>query len=114
MSRMSRYLKQSATLELVKRGEDGKAVVDVYGQPVYDAPQPVRCRREPYVSRGSASAGPYREFSTTYYLDETIELNTNPLEASKRLIGRLDGSEIMYVNEYRDGSGALVGYEVQV
>lgn len=114
MSRITRYLKQQATLELVRRDVDGKVELDRYGQPTYAEPITVVCRKEPYVTRGSSKAGFFANFSTTYYLDETHVLSTSLEDMHNKYIGKLDGSQIAYVSEYRDGAGRLVGYEVQV
>lgn len=114
MSVMTKYLKQTAELEVIMRNDDGSFVLDGYGQPSYEAPITVQCRKEPYVARGMTGYGQFSNYSTTYYLDDTIILSTRADDIKNKRIGRLDGAEIQYVSEYRNGSGTLVGYEVQV
>lgn len=105
MSRMSVYLRQTATYEAVKYDEQGKPVLDAYGNPTYEAAVTVKCRKEKYHAKAATGYGQFVNYSSTYYLDEKIK---------PKVDDKLDGHLIQDVNEYVDGIGVLVGYEVTV
>lgn len=105
MSRMSKYLNQRATLEVIQRDEMGQPIKDAYGKYSYEAPVTVRCRREVTKSVASTGNGLYISYSYTYYIDETIKVSEGD---------RIDGYEVQRVAEYVDGAGVMVGYEVHV
>ena len=105
MGRLTKYLKQTAVIELHRRNEDGKPKLDAYGQPEFDAPIRVRCRVEPYQARATTSYGMSVLYTNTYYIDETIKVRNGD---------RIDGHEVQSVEAYVDGSGKLIGYRVDV
>lgn len=105
MSRMSVYLRQTATYEAVKYDSDGNPVLDEYGKPEYEAPVTVKCRKEKYHTKAATGYGQFINYSSTYYLDERIK---------PKIDDKLDGHLIQDVHEYVDGIGVLVGYEVTV
>lgn len=105
MSRMSAYLRQTAQYEAVKYDAEGNPVLDEYGKPTYETAVTVKCRKEKYCVKAATGYGQFLNYSSTYYLDEKIK---------PRVDDKLDGHLIQDVNEYVDGIGTLVGYEVIV
>lgn len=105
MSRLTRYLKQTAVLESVVLNEDGEPVMDAYGKYQYQEPQVVKCRKEITEDIASSDGGHYVRYSYTYYVDETIPVHNDD---------KLDGKLVVGVGEYVDGAGQLIGYEVHV
>lgn len=105
MSRMTKYLKQTALLEKVRYDEFGKPIMDIYGEYTYDPPVSVKCRKEPSFRNYNSSTGQYEARSGKYYTDDAIPVRVKDL---------IDGKVVMDVYEYYDGAGTLVGYEVHV
>lgn len=105
MSSMTKYLKQSAKLSTIKLQIDGNPELDVYGDPVYLPSIEVRCRRERKLRDVLSQTGSTIRSETTYYFDESVIINVGDL---------VDGKPIIDFEEYINGSGKLVGYEVVV
>lgn len=105
MGRLSIYLHQTAVLEKALYAPSGQPMLDVYGQPAYGSPITVKCRKEPYTVRASSGYGQFVNYTTTYYLDSSVEVKNGD---------KLDGQSIQSVEEYIDGFGTLVGYRVDV
>lgn len=104
-SRMTKYLKQTATLLPMRMDTDGNVELNNYGEPVYGTQRTVRCRKEPYRVTQRTQTGQIVDVSTIYYFDDSVK---------PKVGDKLDGSIIQNVSEYWDGSGSLVGYEVHV
>lgn len=105
MSRMTKYLAQTAQHERVKLDENGSVQLDAYGKPLYEDVVTIKCRKEPAKSNSFSSLGQFVDHTTTYYVDESVKISVQD---------KLDGQLVLQVYEYRDGAGALVGYEVYV
>lgn len=105
LSRMTRYLKQTAQFSKVQLDSDGSKKLNEYGEPVYSDPITVKCRRERYQVKATAAYGAFVNYQHTYYLDDAVEPSVDDL---------LDGEKIQNVERYVDGLGKLVGYEVMV
>ena len=105
MGRMTKYLKQTASIECVMLNDDGTKKLDVYGQPMYATPVTVKCRKEPYTERSHTGYGQYKNFTTTYYFDETVKVENGD---------KIDGQDVQRIEDYVDGSGTLVGKRVDV
>lgn len=105
MSRLSKYLKQTAVLEKVKKDASGLPVMDSYGKYTYESPVNIKCRREPAKMNVLSATGQYKNHSDTYYVDESVKIGIHD---------KLDGNLVLSVYDYVDGSGQLVGYEVSV
>lgn len=105
MSRMTRYLKQTAEFQAVLRSETGKPHLNEYGEPSYQEPVTVKCRREKYHVKAATNTGAFVNCIHTYYLDDSVEPKVDDM---------LDGHLIQDVEAYVDGAGTLVGYEVSV
>lgn len=105
LSRMTRYLKQTAEFQAVVRSETGKPQLNEYGEPSYQEPVVVKCRREKYHVKAATNTGAFINCMHTYYLDDSVKPMVDDM---------LDGHLIQDVEEYVDGAGILVGYEVSV
>lgn len=105
MGKMTKYLKQTALVENVVYGEDGKPRLDVYGHPEFGAPYTVKCRKEPYRVRTSTGYGQYVNYTTTYYFDESVQIQSGD---------RVDGQEVQSITDYVNGMGELIGVQVDV
>lgn len=105
LSRMTKFLKQKAKIAIMKVNEEGKPVLDQYGDPSYQPEVEVKCRRERKLRDVLSQTGSTVRSETTYYFDESISI---------RVGDRVDGKPIIDFEEYIDGDGKLVGYEVVV
>ena len=105
MGKMTKYLRQVATIENVILDDNGKPVLDVYGQPQFGLPVQSKCRKEAYKARANTSYGQFVNFTTTYYFDETVTIRNGD---------KVDGQEVQSIEEYVDGVGTLIGYRVDV
>lgn len=106
MSRLTKYLRQSATLSRVQRSTvTGEPVLDLYGEPLYEPQVQVRCRRERVIKDVLTQTGAVLKSETRYYLDDTAEIRVGDV---------LDGRTAVGVEEYTDGLGRLEGYLVYV
>lgn len=103
MSRLTKYLRQRAVYAPVERTSVGTPKLNAYGEPSYGATKTVKCRREPYVAHGLSVGGSVAVYRYSYYLDTTV----TPMIGDK-----LDDRVIQDVQDYYDGMGILVGYEV--
>ena len=105
MSNMTKYLKQSAQLSTMKLQVDGTPELDTYGDPVYLPSVTVKCRRERKLRDVLSQTGSTIRSETTYYFDSSVIINVGDL---------VDGKPIIDFEEYINGNGKLVGYEVVV
>lgn len=105
MSRLTKYLKQTAIFKSAKRDLKGDVVLDSYGEPQYNTERLVRCRRERYEQKNVDGLGATIAYTSIYYLDMTV---------TPRVDDRIDGQLIQNVNDYTDGAGTIVGFEVNV
>lgn len=105
MSRMTKFLKQTCVFERMKRNDEGTAVLDKFGEPQYEAPKKLKCRREKLVKDIQTNTGAILRSTTRYFLDESQPIETED---------RLDGKTILSVEEYINQLGATEGYECYV
>lgn len=87
------------------RDEDGEPVLDIYGDPTYEAPIEVKCRRERSIKDIITVTGAMARSYSTYYLDEQHVVDLGDL---------LDGKPIVDFAEYINEYGLVEGYEVMV
>lgn len=102
MSRLTKYLKQQCTYEKQKRDANGKVLLDKYGEPSYEAPITIKCRRETYIQDVLTNSGAILKSSTRYYTDEKHSIQAND---------KLDGKPVLKVQEYVNQFGKAEGFE---
>ena len=105
MSRMTKYLKQKCTYEKLKRDKDGKVLLDKYGDPLYEAPVAIKCRRETTIQDVQTSTGAILKSSTRYFTDDKQSINAGD---------KLDGNAVLKVQEYVNQFGVAEGFESYV
>lgn len=102
MSRITKYLNQKCTYEQQKRDENDEPVLDKYGEPSYEAPITIKCRRETFIHDVLTNNGSILKSSTRYYTDEKQVIRAND---------KLDGNPVLRVQEYINPFGISEGYE---
>ena len=102
MSRITKYLKQKCTYEQQKRDANGKAILDTYGEPSYEAPIVIKCRREKLIKDVLTNTGSTLKSSTRYFTDEKQVIQAND---------KLDGKPVLQVAEYVNQFGVAEGFE---
>jgi hypothetical protein len=105
MSRISKYLKQQCSYEKTKRDDQGKVKLDKFGEPLYETPILIKCRRETTIQDVQTNTGAILKSSTRYFLDDK-----HPIQADDKL----DGKAVLKVQEYINQFGAAEGYECYV
>ena len=83
--------------------DEGEAILDMYGDPSYEEPVIVPCRREKSLKDVLTVSGSVQRSATTYYIDERYELSIGDLIDNKPVI---DFEE--YTNEYGKTEGYMV------
>ena len=86
MSRISKFLKQKCTYERLKRKEDGTVQFDKYGEPQYEAPEVIKCRREETIQEVQTNTGAVLKSSTRYFTDDKQSIQAND---------KLDGKAVL-------------------
>ncbi len=105
MSRMTKFLKQTCTVQAYKVTESGTPEQDRFGQIQYEEPVECKCRREKVVKDVQTANGSLIQATTRYFLDEVFELKVDYL---------IDGHVLLTVKEYTNERGKCEGYEVYV
>lgn len=106
MSRMTKFLKQNATIQLMLRDSNGNPKLDDYGEPSYvNKVRKVKCRKEVSTKDVITSVGAAKKSATIYYFDETVSVTIGD---------KVDGKPILTVQEYINAQGLCEGYEVMV
>lgn len=105
MSRMTKYLKQTTSWKKLIVDSQGEVILDLYGDPSYESPITLKCRRERSLKDILTVTGAMTRSDTTYYLDETVEIHIGDL---------LDGKSIIDFEEYVNEHGKTEGYRVVV
>lgn len=99
MSRMSKYLRQTCSLERVETDVHGDPVLNVYGEPTYLTAETISCRKERYVRDVETATGAVVKSSTQYYTDEEVGIND-----------KLDSRVVLSVEEYTGEDGNTEGF----
>lgn len=105
MSRMSKFLKQSCVYEQCKRNTDGSVKLDKYGEPEYEPPVRIKCRKEISVQDVQTNTGAILKSSTRYFVDDKQMIRVND---------KLDSICILKTTEYINQFGKVEGYECYV
>lgn len=106
MSRMTKFLKQQTTLQLMQRTSKGEPQLNEYGEPLYQSRVTViKCRKEISTQDVITTVGAAKKSATTFYLD-----NTTPVTIGDKL----EGKPVLTVQEYINAQGLCEGYEVMV
>lgn len=105
MSRMTKFLKQTCLFEKAKRNADGTVQLDKFGEPQYESPVRLKCRRERIIRDVQTSNGAVLRSSTRYYTDELRAIEADD---------RFDGKAVLEVEEYTNQLGNTEGYESYV
>ena len=96
MSIMSMYLNQQATLERFKDNDD-------CGMPTYNAPEVIRCRKQPIGAFERSTFSDSKKPETIYYTETAVSTGD-----------RLDGHIVLNTHEMVNLPGAVVGYKAVV
>lgn len=105
MSRMTKFLKQKAVLQLVKRDELGNPEIDIYGDISYEDAVTVRCRKRRNFKEVLSAGGVIIRSAITYTLDDSYEITVGDL---------LDGKPIIDYYEYVNENGIREGFKAVV
>lgn len=105
MSRITKYLKQNCTYEKLRRDADGNVEMDIYGEPKYEDPITIKCRRETTIQDVQTNTGSILKSSTRYFTDEKHTIQAND---------KLDGKTVLKAQEYINQFGDAEGFESYV
>ena len=106
MSRMTKFLKQEATVVKALRDSNGEVILDDYGDPQYsNVSQIVKCRRERSTTDVMSTAGSISRSITIYYFDDSIAIESGDL---------IDGKPVLDVSDYVNAIGKSEGTEARV
>lgn len=99
MSRMSKYLKQTCTLEVVALDNELHPRMNVYGELVYAPPVTIKCKRRKYSVDVETSSGAIVKSENRYHTVEEIGIND-----------KLDGKVVLSISEITNEQGLPEGY----
>ena len=102
---MTKYLKQTTSWQRLLTDAQGEVILDLYGEPTYASAITLKCRKERALNDILTTTGAMTRSDTTYYLDETAEVQMGDL---------LDGKSIIDFEEYVNEHGKTEGYRVVV
>ena len=105
MSCMSKYLKQTCVYEQCVYNVDGTVKLNKYGEPLYEAPINITCRREISVQDVQTNTGAILKSNIRYFLDGKYPVKTDD---------KLDGKCILKITEYTNQFGKTEGFECYV
>lgn len=105
MSRVTKYLRQKCSYEKLKRDNNGNAVLDKFGDPQYESPETIKCRRELTIEEIQTSTGATLKSSERFFTDGKHTIQAND---------KLNGKPVLKVQEYINQFGVAEGYESYV
>lgn len=105
MSRVTKYLRQKCTYEQLKRRENGEVLLDKFGEPQYEAPVVIKCRRETTIQDVQTNTGAILKSSTRYFTDDKHTIQADD---------KLDGAAVLKTQEYINQFGETEGFESYV
>ena len=104
MSRMTKFLKQKATVTFVERDPKGDPKLDDHGDPIYQAQTvTVRCRRERSTKDVLTTGGAAAVGTTNYFFDNSISVDIGDM---------VDNKIILTVSDYINDMGISEGWMV--
>ena len=102
---MTKYLKQLCMYEQCKHKPDGTVLVDKFGEPQYEAPIQIKCRREVSIQDVQTNTGAILKSNTRYFIEGRYSVQAND---------KLDGKCILKITEYTNQFGKTEGFECYV
>lgn len=105
MSRVTKYLRQKCTYEKLKRDTSGNALLDKFGDPQYESPVVIPCRREQLIQEVQTNTGAILKSTTRYITDDRYSIQAND---------KLDCNCVLKTQEYVNQFGRVEGYESYV
>lgn len=105
MSRMTKFLRQTCQYEQCVHKADGSAKLDKYGEPQYEPPVRIKCRKETLIQDVQTNTGAILKSTTRYFVDNRYHI---------RASDKFDGKCVLKVVEYTNQSGKVEGFECYV
>ena len=106
MSRMTKFLMQTAIITFVERDSNGEPILDDYGEPKYKSnSMKVKCRRERATKDILTTGGAATMSTTKYFFDNSITVDIGD---------KVDSRVILTVSDYINAVGTSEGWEVTV
>ena len=105
MSRMTKFLRQTCIYEKCILKSDGSVDLDKYGEPQYEAPIRIKCRKETNVQDVQTNTGAILKSSTRYFIEGKYLVRADD---------RLDGKCVLKISEYINQFGKIEGFECYV
>jgi len=102
MSLITKYLNQKCVYEQQKRNSEGIAILDKYGEPSYEDPVEIKCRRETLIKDVMTHTGSILKSSTRYFTDAEYNIKAND---------KIDGKPVLQVQDYVNQFGIVEGFE---
>lgn len=98
MSAMSKYFKQTCSLQRIKT-TNGVPDMNDYGELEYESARIIKCRRERYIRDVEVQNGGIIKSQFEYYTDYEVGIND-----------KIDGEVVLTIEDYVNGSGRVIGY----
>lgn len=105
MSRITKFLRQTCSVQPYQTDDSGKPALNDFGEILYKNPIKCKCRYESSYQDVQTSNGQLVKSTSRYYLDEHVELKVDYL---------IDGLAILAISTYTNAQGLTEGYEVYV
>ncbi len=105
MSRMTKYLKQTCSVETYQTDAQGKPILDRYGDPLSNPPSVQPCRYEESFKDVQTSNGALVKSTARYFLDGSVRIRADD---------KIDGRAVLVVASYINQFGKSEGYEAYV
>ena len=105
MSRMSKFLRQSCTVQPYQLDDKNEPKYNQFGELLYEPPTLCKCRHEISYQDVQVANGSIVKSSSRYFLDESLEIKADYL---------IDGRAVLSVSSFVNQFGKVEGYEVYV
>ena len=97
---MRLYLNQTCEVAKLLRDASGKAILDAYGSPTFNASAKVPCRKELSTAVVQTSNGDIVQAQYIYYVAEQVDFGD-----------KIDDRSVVSVSQYTTLAGVVIGYE---